>query len=99
MTDVWSTWEGRTVNGVFPLRLFLGNSDHSVAFLTSYAALNIADAVIKLLPLEAATADAQLTRWKSAATLVHPHLVRIFESGRCQLGGHPFLFVVMEYAE
>jgi TonB family protein len=25
--------------------------------------------------------------------------VRIFEAGRCQLGGHPFLFVVMEYAD
>jgi serine/threonine-protein kinase len=99
MTDVWSKWEGLTVNGVFPLRLFLGNSDHSVAFLTSYGALNIPDAVIKFLPLEAATADAQLARWKTAATLVHPHLVRIFEAGRCQLGGHPFLFVVMEYAD
>jgi hypothetical protein len=34
-----------------------------------------------------------------AAGLTHPHLMRIFETGRCKLGGHPFLFVVTEYAE
>ncbi|MGH8306590.1 MAG: serine/threonine protein kinase, partial [Steroidobacteraceae bacterium] len=29
----------------------------------------------------------------------HPHLIRLFEAGRCLLGGHQFLFVVMDYAE
>jgi serine/threonine protein kinase len=36
---------------------------------------------------------------RTAATLSHPHLIRLLDAGRCQLGGHQFLFVVMEYAE
>ena len=31
--------------------------------------------------------------------LSHPHLIRLLDAGRCQLGGHNFLFVVMEHAE
>src|SRR5205823_2092133 len=31
--------------------------------------------------------------------LSHPHLIRVLEAGRCQLGGLQFVFVVMEYAE
>src|SRR5207237_2042331 len=29
----------------------------------------------------------------------HPHLIRLFETGRCELDGVQLLFVVMEYAE
>lgn len=99
MTDVWTKWESQVVNGVFPLRRFLGNSDHSVVFLTEHKALKITDAAIKIVPADPVLADAQLSQWRMAATLSHPHLVRLLETGRCQLGGHPFLFVVMEYAD
>lgn len=99
MSEVWAKWENRVINGVLPLRRFLGRSNHSVVFLTEYKVQNLADAAIKLVPADPASADAQLAYWKSAATLAHPHLIRLFETGRCQLGGHPFLFAVMEYAE
>lgn len=99
MSDVWTTWENQVVNGVFPLRRFLGSSDHSVVFLTEHAALGLTDAAIKFVPADPSRAEAQLSRWRVAAALPHPHLVRILDTGRCQLGGHPFLFVVMEYAD
>jgi TonB family protein len=99
MTDIWTKWESLVVNGVFPLRRFLGSSDHSVVFLTEYAALNIPDAAIKFIPADPVLADAQIARWRTVATLSHPHLIRLFEVGRCELGGYPFLFVVMEWAD
>ncbi|MBS0580767.1 MAG: TonB family protein [Proteobacteria bacterium] len=99
MSDVWTKWEGRLVNGVYPLRRFLGNSDHSVVFLTEYRPLEVGDAAIKLVPADPQLATGQLARWRTFRSLSHPHLLRLFDSGHCQLGGHPFFFVVMEYAD
>jgi Protein kinase domain len=97
--EIWSKWESQTVNGLFPLRRFLGRSNHSVVFLTECTAQNLSKAAIKLVPADTASGDAQLSHWKRIAALSHPHLIRILDMGRCKLGGHPFLFVVMEYAE
>jgi TonB family protein len=98
-TEAWVHWEGQFVNGIFPLRRFLGGSNHSAVFLTEYRAENIANAAIKLVPADAQQAEAQLAQWRMAAALAHPHLVRIFEVGLWQSGGREFLFVVMEHAE
>ena len=98
-TEVWTDWESRVVNGLFPLRRFLGGSNHSAVFLTEYKAENLPDAAIKFVPADTLHAEAQLVQWGTAATLSHPHLVRLFDVGRCQFGGRAFLFVVMEYAE
>ncbi|MEA2257346.1 MAG: eukaryotic-like serine/threonine-protein kinase, partial [Acidobacteriaceae bacterium] len=97
--EIWTKWESQMVNGLFPLRRFLGRSNHSVVFLTEYKTQNSAKAAIKLVPVDPALADLQLSNWKRIAALSHPHLIRTLDSGRCKLGGHPFLFVVMEYAE
>ena len=99
MTEDWTKWEGLIIDRVFPLRRYLGKSSHSVVFLTEHTAHDLPDAAIKLIPVDPAMEEAQLSRWRIAAALSHPHLIRIFDSGRCRLGGHPFLFVVMEYAE
>jgi len=99
MTEIWTKWESRIINGVFPLRRFLGTSNHSVVFLTEYKAKSISNAAIKLVPADPALDEAQLSHWRSISGLSHPHLLRLFDAGRCQLGGHDFLFVVMEYAE
>jgi TonB family protein len=93
----WTKWESQIVNGAFPLLRFLGKSNHSVAFLTEVQ--GAANAAIKLVPADPLHTEAQLSKWRAAATLSHPHLVRLFDAGECQLGGYPFLFVVMEYAE
>jgi hypothetical protein len=100
MTEDWTKqWERRIVNGVYPLRRFLGRSDHSVVFLTECKAQNVAQAAIKILPAKPALIEAQLAHWSRLASLSHPHLMRLLEAGRCQLGGHNFLFFVMDYAE
>ena len=92
----WKKWEGR-VDGKFPLRQWLGGSGHSAVFLTERPG-QAQKVAIKLIAADA-EADRQLARWRAAAQLSHPHLMRIFEAGRCRLDGTPLLYLVMEYAE
>src|ERR1035437_1630528 len=96
---VWKTWEGRTVDGKFPLRRWLGGSEHSAVFLTESPGQTSEKAAIKLIAADATEADRQLSRWRAAAQLSHPHLMRVRESGRCKLDNTPLLYLVMEYAE
>ncbi len=95
-TEAWKTWEGRTVDGKFPLRQWLGGSDHSAVFLTDLGGSQ--KTVIKLIAASL-HADRQLSRWAASAKLSHPHLIRLFEMGRCRFDGIPLLYMVMEYAE
>ena len=97
MMDDVEGWKGRLVDGRFPLRQYLGGSEHSAVFLTERGPGQ--SAAIKFVPFDSATADPQLARWRQAAELSHPHLLRIFETGRCRIEDAGFLFVVMEYAE
>jgi eukaryotic-like serine/threonine-protein kinase len=96
--EVWTRLQGHVVNGVFPLGRYLGCSDHSGVFLTRSAG-HPAEVAIKLVPTNRALAESQLPRWKRAGALAHPHLLRLFEWGGCQLEGLPYLYVVMEYAD
>ena len=98
MSEVWTQLEGRVVNGTFPLHRCLGSSDHSGVFLTEYAPQNLPRAALKLVPAIPTLAESQLSHWNAAAVL-HPHLIRLFEAGRCQIGGLHYLYVVMDYAE
>jgi len=98
MTEVWPQWQGEVINGVYPLRRLLNGTDHSAVFLTECKAQNVPTAAIKIVPAERVTL-AQLSHWRTAAGLSHPHLIRLLDAGLCQLGGRQFLFVVMEYAE
>jgi TonB family protein len=98
MSEVWTKWESLVINGVYPLRRFLSRSNHSVVFLTE-APGDYPSAAIKLIPADPALAEAQLARWRIVIALSHPHLLRLLDAGRCQLGGHQFLFAVMEHAE
>jgi len=98
MSETWKQWEGQVVNGALPLLRYLGGSDHSAVFLTERVGGAPQRAVIKIIPARAGAED-QLLHWKQAARLAHPGLVRLFESGRCELEGTSLLYVVMEYAE
>jgi TonB family protein len=95
----WKRWEGQVVGGKFSLRQWLGGSEHSAVFLTQQPGQPSANAAIKLIAADGAVADRQLSRWRAAAQLSHPHLMRIYEAGRCRVDGTPLLYVVMEYAE
>jgi TonB family protein len=97
MKQEWKQWEGRTLSGRFPLRQFLGASDHGAVFLTEREGGS--KAAIKLVPADPATAKQKLARWELAAVLTHPHLLQLYDMGHAQVEGADVLFVVMEYAE
>ena len=99
MTEPPKQWEGQVVNGKFPLRQYLGGSEGSAVFLTEYGEREFQQAAIKLIPADSQNAELQLSRWKLTAKLSHPHLIRLFQMGRCQLGSMELLYMVMEYAE
>src|SRR5882762_11344518 len=101
MSEAWKRWEGRTIDGRFPLQHYLGSSDHSAVFLTVTQPRgdDSEKAAIKLIPADAVDAKQQFLRWKAASELSHPNLIRIFEAGRSELDGTELLYVVMEYAE
>jgi serine/threonine protein kinase len=99
MSRDWKKWEGQVVNGSFPLRQYLGGSDHSAVFLTERRGREPQRAAIKLIAVDPANTATQLARWEFAAKLSHPHLLRLFETGSCQLDSVVLLYVVMEYAE
>jgi eukaryotic-like serine/threonine-protein kinase len=73
-------------------------SEHSAIFLTELKGQHDASAALKIIPIERVTL-AQLSHWKVATGLCHPHLIQLFDAGLCHLGGRQFLFVVTEFAE
>jgi len=99
MTDAWEQWEGQVVDGKFHLRQYLGGCENSAVFLTEHGDGEPQTAAIKLIPAPPAKADLQLALWGLATKLSHPHLIRIFQMGRCQLDNMALLYLVMEYAE
>jgi TonB family protein len=98
MTEAWKQWEGQVVNGEFHLRQYLGGGENSAVFLTEHGEQRL-PAAIKLVPARLENAEFQISQWGLAAKLSHPHLIRLFQMGRCQLGDMALLYVVMEDAE
>ena len=98
---VWARLEGQVVDDQFPLRRFLGSSEHSGVFLTEAAKLAPSDVALKLVSVSSsARAESLLARWYAvAAGVSHPHLVRMFEVGHCDVAGLGNLYAVMEYAD
>ncbi|HYL69022.1 MAG TPA: TonB family protein [Candidatus Limnocylindria bacterium] len=96
MTESWKNWEGQVVDGQFQLREYLGGSPHSAVFLTEYGEGGSQKAAIKLIPADPDSADLQLSRWRQAVKLLHPHLLRIFQVGHCQIGDISLLYTVTE---
>jgi TonB family protein len=96
--ETWKQWEGHVVGGQFPLREYLGGSGRSVVFTTETGGART-KAAIKLLPADLEDAKTHLARWRKAAKLSHPHLLRVFGMGRCELGDTELIYIVMEYAE
>jgi TonB family protein len=99
MPEAWKQWEGQIIEGRFPLRQYLGGSEHSAVFLTERAEQEPHRAAIKLILADPASSEIELSHWRAAAQLFHPHLLRLFQTGRCQLDDVSLLYLVMECAD
>jgi serine/threonine-protein kinase len=98
MSVLWKQCQGQVINNTFPLQRYLGGSPDSGVFLTQLAGPEPVKAAIKLKPADHSS-DLQLSLWRRAAQLSHPNLLRVLQSGRCQLENSDLLYVVMEYAD
>lgn len=92
-------WVGQVIDGKFTLLQWLGGSDTNGVFLTQIEGDRPQRAAIRLIPAGAIGADAQIAHWRAAASLSHPHLMRLFDTGSCHVGGNRFFYSVTEYAE
>jgi TonB family protein len=84
-------WEGRVIDGRFPLVQYLGGGERSAVFVTGREDQGPKKAAIKLIFTNAPRA--------MGTELSHPHLLRLFETGRCELDGTELAYLVMEYAD
>src|ERR1035437_5712446 len=96
---VRSDWEGRIIGGRFTLLQWLGGSGRGGVFLTELQGHPLQKAAIKLIPADATDAEAHIAGWAVTKTLSHPHLMRLFHTGQCEIDSAPLLYVVTEYAE
>jgi len=96
MSETGKQWLGQVIDGKFELREYVGGADSSWVIVTEREG---SKAAIKLIAADSRAKDELLSRWAEAASLTHPHLVRLFESGRWRTGSADLIYVVMEYAE
>jgi TonB family protein len=99
MTEAAMNWVGQVIDGKFRLGEFVGGDEGSSVFLTDYDSPDVRKAAIKLVPADSPEVEGLLARWRHAAKLSHPHMIRLLDMGRGELNGAPVLYVVMEYAE
>src|SRR6266496_3740363 len=93
-------WEGRVVEGKYPLLELVGSGPRGSVFRTEVSGKNGPQkAAIKLIPVELARVEDQLYRLRLATQLSNSHLIKIFEAGQCQIQREPAIYVVMEFAE
>jgi TonB family protein len=99
MTEAAKKWVGQVVDGKFPLGDFVGGNERTAVFLTDFEAPGVRKTAIKLLAADSPEAAGLLARWRHAAELSHPHLIRLLKMGRCEFNETPIIYVVMEYAD
>ena len=99
MNEVGKQWEGQIVNREFPLQRYLGASNRSAVFLTELGGTKSRRAAIKLIPADWEGAEIQLARLKAAAKLSHPHLLKIHQTGSCEVRETKLFYIVLEYAD
>ena len=94
-----SHWVGRVVDGRFPLLEWRGGSAETGVFLTEWDGPGGPKAAIKLVAGDHGSVDERLAGWAAAAELSHPHLTRVFHSGRDSVDGVELAYVVTEFAD
>ena len=90
---------GLTIDARFPLLRWLGGTEHSSVFLTQIEATPPRRGALKLVSGRATDTEHLLAQWAAAAKLSHPHLLRIFHVGHCDIDGEDYLYVVTECAD
>jgi TonB family protein len=99
-TAICTEREGTVVDGRFSLLRWLGGSQESCVYLTETADGDATrKAAIKLVAAGAAEAETRAAGWTAAASLSHPHLIRVLDTGRCAMDSGEVVYAVTEFAD
>ena len=91
------SWEGRIVNGKYPLLECVEDASTPAVYLTKCAG---ASAVLKLVPANGSNSSAQVAAWTLASQLSHPNLVRVLDVGLWHADDEQDMhFAVVEYCD
>ncbi|MEO6983695.1 MAG: hypothetical protein ABI072_11360, partial [Edaphobacter sp.] len=94
--ELWTEYEGRTIDGAFPLAKLLQPEGRSAFFSTPNGSEK--PTVIRLI--ESHFDDEEiLARWRGVDALHHPNLVKLKQFGLAELDGTALVYAVMEPAE
>ncbi|GGA78678.1 hypothetical protein GCM10011507_32380 [Edaphobacter acidisoli] len=94
--ELWSEYEGRTIDGVFPLTKLLQPEGRSAFFATPNGTGK--PTVIRLIESHFDD-DRIVSRWREVAALDHPNLVKLKKFGKVEMDGAPLVYGVMEPAD
>jgi len=99
IAEFWRRWEGQVVDGLLPLREYVGGAADHAVFLTEYHLASSRRTAVKLVLASGRNAAMLLERWRTAEAVPLPQLIRLFGCGSGALHGVEFVYVVMEYAD
>ncbi len=94
--ELWTEYEGTTIDGAFPLTRLLQPEGRSALFSTSDG-----KGAAKILRLIESHFDDDeiIARWKGVAALNHPHLLRLEDYGKVTLDETALVYAVLEPAD
>src|ERR1700735_693506 len=94
--EIWTEYEGRTVDGVFPLKKLLLPEGRSAFFSTSTG-----KGIPTVIRLIASHFDEEeiLTRWRGVEPLVHTNILKIEKRGHLILEKPTVVIAVIEPVE
>jgi hypothetical protein len=91
--NLWTEYEGRTIDGVYPLTKLIRPEGRSAFFSTSNG--TGVPTVIRLIESHF-DGDEILTRWRGVAALNHPNLVKLKSFGHVVVDETSLVYAVME---
>src|SRR5258707_6040790 len=94
--NLWIEYEGRTINGVYPVTKLIRPEGRSAFFSTSNG--TGVPTVIRLIESHF-DGDEILTRWRAVAALNHPNLVKLKSFGHVVVDETSLVYAVMEPVE
>src|SRR5580698_5898173 len=98
MANEFLTRNDEIVDGMYRLGALVKRSIRSTVYKTEFGEDEL-QAVIKIRECESSSSEELLERWRNAAELAHPNLLKIYATGSSVLNGVPIVYVVMERAD
>jgi hypothetical protein len=91
--QLWTDYEGLTIDGAFPLKKLLMPEGRSAFFST--AGPNGEPTVVRLIECHFDEEEI-LSRWRCIDALRHPNFLKFERFGQTELDGHPVVYAVFE---